>query len=187
MAERNLTLSRAARRVDAPVSSGLAPRVGLREGTGTSADLPSVASPPLGGTWAEPPGPVAGSGVHLQVHGNLAEIEHEWRAFESRADRTVFQSFDWLAKWQRHIGARRNTRPVLVLGRDDEGNLLFILQLAIEARAGVRCLTWLGSGLCDYNAPLLAEHFSDVVGAGRFAQIWRDVVKRLRSEARFRF
>jgi CelD/BcsL family acetyltransferase involved in cellulose biosynthesis len=187
MAERNLTLSRAERRGDAPVSSGLAQRVGLRKGAGTPADLPSMTSPPLGVGWAEPAGPAAGSGVHLQVHGDLAEVEHEWRAFESRADRTVFQSFDWLAKWQRHIGACHNTRPAIVLGRDDEGHLLFILQLAIEARAGVRCLTWLGSDLCDYNAPLLAEHFSDVMSARRFAQIWRDVVKRLRSEARFRF
>jgi CelD/BcsL family acetyltransferase involved in cellulose biosynthesis len=185
MAERNLTLSRTERSSDPPVITDR--RVVLRPPAPLPTDLPSVASPPLGVTRAEPVGPAAGSGIHLQVHGDLAEVEHEWRAFESRADRTVFQSFDWVAKWQRHIGARRNARPAIVLGRDDDGNLLFILQLAIEARAGVRCLTWLGSELCDYNAPLLAEHFSDVVSTDRFAQIWRSVVKRLRSEARFRF
>src|SRR5262249_21972777 len=187
MAERNLILRPTERRGAAPVFSDLTPNVGRREGTGTPPELPSVPSPPLGGTWTVAAGPAVISGVHLQGHGNLAEVEPDWRPVESRADRTVCQSFDWLAKWQRHIGARRNSRPAIVLGRDDEGHLLFILQLAIERRAGVRRLTWLGSGLCDYNAPLLAEHFSEVVSAARFAQIWRDVVKRLCSEAGFRF
>ena len=125
--------------------------------------------------------------VDLQFHDDLAEVEQEWKAFETRAERTVFQTFDWLAKWQRHIGARRGTRPAIVLGRDGDGHLLFILQLAIEIRAPVRCLTWLGSELCDYNAPLLAEHFSDTVSADRFVLIWRDIGKRLRSDPRFRF
>src|SRR5262249_43176264 len=158
MAERNLILRPTERRGEAPVISDLTPNIGRREGTGTPPELPSVPSPPLGGTWTAAAGPAVISGVPLQVHGNLAEVEHEWRAFESRADRTVFQSFDWLAKWQRHIGARRNTRPAIVLGRDDEGHLLFILQLAIERRAGVRCLTWLGSGPFAHTPPPPSGH-----------------------------
>ena len=58
----------------------------------------------------------------------------------------VFQTFDWLAKWQRHIGRRKDTVPAIVLGGDAEGQLLFILQLAIERRGPLRCLSWLGSG-----------------------------------------
>jgi CelD/BcsL family acetyltransferase involved in cellulose biosynthesis len=51
----------------------------------------------------------------------------------------------------------------------------------------LRCLTWLGSNLCPYNAPLLAERFSDLVRAGRFARLWPEIISRLRAERRFRF
>src|SRR5262245_42651638 len=78
-----------------------------------------------GGAWAD---------IDLHVHSDLAAVEPAWRAFEQQADCTVFQVFDWLAAWQRQIGARRGTTPAIVLGRDVGGELLFILQLAIETR-----------------------------------------------------
>jgi CelD/BcsL family acetyltransferase involved in cellulose biosynthesis len=127
------------------------------------------------------------AGVSLRVYGDLGEVEREWKAFERRADCTVFQTFDWLAKWQRHIGKRRDTTPAIVLGGNAEGHLLFILQLAIEARGMVRCLTWLGSELCDYNAPLLAKDFSAQLGGDRFVALWRDVIALLRRDPRFSF
>jgi CelD/BcsL family acetyltransferase involved in cellulose biosynthesis len=141
-------------------------------------DLPATASPPLA---------VSETVVVLELHGDLAAVEREWRAFEAAADCTVFQSFDWLAKWQQHIGAAGGTIPAIVVGRDDEGGLLFILQLAIEPRGPVRRLSWLGSDLCDYNAPLLAGHFADAVSPERFACLWRDIVRLLRAAPRFRF
>src|SRR5207245_2413889 len=115
------------------------------------------------------------------------EIELQWREFESRADCTVFQKFDWLEKWQRHIGARDEVRPAIVLGRNGEGCLLFILQFAIATCGHVRRLIWLGSDLCDYNAPLLVPLFSESVSPERFVRLWRDIVKLLRSDPHFRF
>jgi len=154
---------------------------------GEELELPLSFSPPLSVAASLPAALVSGSGVELQVYGNLSEVEREWKAFERHADRTVFQSFDWLAAWQRHIGARRGAVPAIVLGRDGDGELLFILQLAIETRRLARRLCWLGSGLCDYNAPLLAENFSDRVSAERFIRAWGDAVKLLQANPRFRF
>jgi CelD/BcsL family acetyltransferase involved in cellulose biosynthesis len=127
------------------------------------------------------------SGISLRLYGDLGEVEREWKAFERRADCTVFQTFDWLAKWQRHIGKRNDTIPAIVLGGNAEGHLLFILQLAVETRGPVRCLTWLGSALCDYNAPLLAEDFSRNLGPQRFVPLWQEIVRLLRTNPRFRF
>jgi CelD/BcsL family acetyltransferase involved in cellulose biosynthesis len=138
----------------------------------------AVAARPSEATW---------SGISLRVYGDLGEVEREWKAFEAGADCTVFQTFDWLAKWQRHIGKRQDTLPAIVLGGNAEGHLLFILQLAIEARGPVRCLTWLGSELCDYNAPLLAEDFSKYLSADRFVQLWQEIVRLLQANPRFRF
>ena len=62
-----------------------------------------------------------------------------------------------------------------------------ILVTSIETRGLTRRLTWLGAQLCDYNAPLLAEHFSDHMSAERFVLAWRDVVKLLQANPRLRF
>jgi CelD/BcsL family acetyltransferase involved in cellulose biosynthesis len=149
--------------------------------------LPLLASPPLCGPREEPSKAVSRSGILLSVHDNLDEIEAQWKSFEQRADHTVFQSFEWLAHWQRHIGTARGTTPVIVVGRATDLEILFILQLAIEMKGPFRRLTWLGSRLCDYNAPLLAEHFSARVSAARFTMAWRDVLSMLGRDARFRF
>ena len=149
--------------------------------------FPLSVSPPLSIASSAPADPISGSGLSLRVHSDLDEVREQWKAFEQQADRTVFQSFDWLAAWQRHIGARRGTVPAIVLGRDADGQLLFILQLAIETHGLTRRLTWLGSQLCDYNAPLLAEQFSGRMSAERFGLAWQDVIKLLRANRRWQF
>ena len=127
------------------------------------------------------------SDLELQVFDDLAGVEEEWKDFERNADCTVFQSYNWLAKWQQHIGTRSGTLPAIVLGRGAGGNLVFIMQLAIARRGPIRCLTWLGSELCDYNAPLLAADFSQRFAPERFVGLWNEVVRLLRGQAQFGF
>ena len=95
--------------------------------------------------------------VDLSLHDDLASIEKEWRAFEERADCTVFQTFDWLSAWLRNLGVREGVKPVIVIGRY-QGAVLFVMPFALDA--GGRTLRWLGSSLCNYNGPLLASDFS---------------------------
>jgi CelD/BcsL family acetyltransferase involved in cellulose biosynthesis len=96
----------------------------------------------------------------IHIHSDLNTIESEWRRFERVADCTAFQTFDWLATWQRHIGERQGVRPVIVVGRFGDGDIAFIVPLGVERGALARRLCWLGQDLCDYNAPLLARDFS---------------------------
>ena len=46
---------------------------------------------------------------------------------------------------------------------------------------------FLASPLCDYNAPLLAPAFAASLTPAGFRRLWASVIRRLRSEARFRF
>jgi CelD/BcsL family acetyltransferase involved in cellulose biosynthesis len=134
------------------------------------------------------PGPArpvrgADAGLELWVTSDLAGMEEEWRAFEAHADCTAFQCYDWLSAWQRHIGARTGTTPVLVVGRH-AGETTMILPLAVTRRASGRQLAFLGRDLGDYNAPLLAfdfhRKFSD------FKPIWSDIRALLRRDAHYR-
>jgi CelD/BcsL family acetyltransferase involved in cellulose biosynthesis len=161
------------------------PRARRADASREELQLPLAPSPPISVGSARSVAPI--SGISLRVHSDLDEVRDEWKAFEQRADRTVFQTFDWLAAWQREIGAKSGIIPAIVLGREAGGELLFILQLAVETRGMARRLTWLGWQLCDYNAPLLAEQFSDRMSAERFVLAWRDVIQLLRGNPRLRF
>ena len=39
--------------------------------------------------------------IRIDIVQDLAAIEPDWRQFENRAAMTVFQTYDWLAAWQR--------------------------------------------------------------------------------------
>ena len=145
-------------------------------------DLPRWKSPPLA---IEPVDAYASASVMLELRDDLASLEAEWTAFERSAQCTVFQTFGWLAKWQQHIGELSGTRPAIVLGRSEGGALLFILPLAIETRGPIRRLIWLGSELCEYNAPLLARDFWRHIDD--FTELWGKVLRLLRGDPRLRF
>jgi CelD/BcsL family acetyltransferase involved in cellulose biosynthesis len=175
MSEHNLPLTLLAREGEAcPISED-------RASFDIAADLPTTMCPPLAAV--EPTD--ASASVTLELHEDLASLQPEWTAFQSTAACTVFQTFEWLSKWQQHVGNLRGTRPAIVLGRDASGALLFILPLAIERRGPIRQLTWLGSELCDYNAPLIAHDFWRHVGD--FGALWREAQRLLQSNPRLRF
>lgn len=122
--------------------------------------------------------------VQFAVYGDLASLEGEWRRFEQYADCTVFQSYDWLSAWQRHIGERGGVRPAIVVGRR-AGEIVCILPLAVQRRIGVRQLCFLGRELCDYNAPLLARDFDVAIGSG-FQALWHAIRGCLQGHSRHR-
>src|SRR5258707_12195484 len=124
--------------------------------------------------------------VSLTIYEDLAAIEHDWRSFERRAACTVFQAFDWLAAWQRHIGERRGIRPAIVVGRDASGETLFMMALAVHPGI-VRRLTWLADDLCDYNAPLLAPGFALKTGRERFLALWVEICALLQRRPRLHY
>jgi CelD/BcsL family acetyltransferase involved in cellulose biosynthesis len=124
--------------------------------------------------------------IRLAVHESLSSIEQDWRAFERHADCTVFQSFDWLAAWQRHIGLRNGVTPAIVIGRDVAGNVLFIFPLSMRSNGFARELAWLGSDLCDYNAPLVAANLSEWIDRARFVTLWQSIMQCLQDHPRLR-
>ena len=123
----------------------------------------------------------------IELFEDLGAIEQEWRAFQEVCDCTVFQTYQWLSTWQRHIGSHLGWRPAIVAGRCPEGDLEFLFPLAVLPNQLTRRLTWLGSQLCDYNAPLLAPGFDQRTDAARFVRLWRAVLREICSRKNLRF
>jgi CelD/BcsL family acetyltransferase involved in cellulose biosynthesis len=127
------------------------------------------------------------AGVSLSVFDTLAAAEAEWRAFEQNADCTAFQAFDWLSTWHRCVGVRQGVTPAIVVGRHRDGEVLFILPLSVGPSRFARELTFFGTDLCDYNAPLLAARFESEIKPAQFMQVWRTIVTQLQRDPRWRF
>jgi D-aspartate ligase len=127
-----------------------------------------------------------GPDLSFAIFDDLADVESEWRRFEQIADCTAFQTFDWLATWYRHIGRRDDVRPVIVVGTFAGGETAFILPLALTEKRGVRRLSWLGQGQCDYNAPLLAPHFPQRISSERFLAAWQALRGQLQRDPKLR-
>ncbi len=123
----------------------------------------------------------------IAVHDDLAAAEATWRALEAHADCTAFQTYDWVAAWQTHIGTCAGTVPAIVTGTTGDGRPLFVFAFAVETARGLKRLTWLASEVCDYNAPVLARDFAAMLDAERFRALWRAILDRLADDPRFRF
>lgn len=122
----------------------------------------------------------------LSIHKSVAAAESEWRRFEQVAECTPFQTFEWLSLWQRHVGLREDVKPVIAVGHFADGDIAFIIPLAVERQRLARRLCWLGQELCDYNAPLLARDFSQRVTKDRFVAIWQELRERMQADPALR-
>jgi CelD/BcsL family acetyltransferase involved in cellulose biosynthesis len=126
--------------------------------------------------------------IALSVYSDLGEVEAVWRAFEASAERTVFQSFDWPAAWQRTIGAASGTTPAIVVGRDPaSGAVRLIFPFAIARGRFLRRLKFLASELNDYNAALLASEFAARLDRDTFRRLWKAILRRLATDPRLAF
>jgi CelD/BcsL family acetyltransferase involved in cellulose biosynthesis len=56
----------------------------------------------------------------------------------------------------------------------------------VQPAGFARELTWLGSELCDYNAPLLAADCAERLDPAKFTALWRSIVARLQADPRSR-
>jgi CelD/BcsL family acetyltransferase involved in cellulose biosynthesis len=116
----------------------------------------------------------------FDIHEDLASAERDWRALEATADLTPFQTFGWLAAWQRHMGARAGVQPAIVVGKRDR-DVVCLFPFAVTPHGFARRLTFLGQDLCDYNAPLLAPDFAAQAGTQDFLELWRHIHRLIQS------
>jgi CelD/BcsL family acetyltransferase involved in cellulose biosynthesis len=146
----------------------------LRSTVIAAAERPAVA-------WAG----TADAQVRLELYDSMAAIEPVWRAFAPAADCTLFQTFDYLSAWQRHVGEPAHVQPALVVFRRG-GEVLAILPFAIDQRRLGRRLAWLGQKHSDYLGPLLARDFGKTIEPSAFARLWLEILAAMQRREPFR-
>jgi CelD/BcsL family acetyltransferase involved in cellulose biosynthesis len=96
----------------------------------------------------------------------MAEAEPYWRALEtSDALMSAYQRFDFMAAWQRHLGAAEGVTPAIVVGLDAMNAPLVLLPFGIRRFGALRIVGFLGGKHVNFNLGLWRRDFVASVDA----------------------
>ena len=102
--------------------------------------------------------------ARVDIVHDLAAAEPIWRSLESPGQYgTPFQRFDFLAEWQREVGARDGLRPFIVVAYDNERRPLMLLPLATGIAWGARCARFMGGKHATFNMALWDRDFAATI------------------------
>jgi CelD/BcsL family acetyltransferase involved in cellulose biosynthesis len=98
----------------------------------------------------------------IEIIHDLAAAESIWRGLESpKQTYTPFQRFDFVAAWQREVGAREGLVPFIVIAFDAERRPLLLLPLALRHAYGVRSASFMGGKHSTFNMALWDKDFAE--------------------------
>ena len=86
----------------------------------------------------------------VERHADAQAIEAEWRLLETTGVGTIFQRFDWVDSYVRHVAPHTRTEPAYLLGRLD-GRPAFLLPMGVQRHGPARLAHWLGGSHSGYN------------------------------------
>lgn len=114
--------------------------------------------------------------LKLTVHAELAPLEALWLTFQESAHASFYQTFLWCRAWCETVGKTKSTEIRIVMAKDQNGEIVFILPLQIRRRVGLRVLEWLGTPHTTYGHGLFAPNFLPHA-RNWFAHNWGEIVK----------
>jgi CelD/BcsL family acetyltransferase involved in cellulose biosynthesis len=95
--------------------------------------------------------------MKLTIVNDLVSAEAMWRRLETTGICSYYQTFDWLAAWQRHVGQSSAVSPriVILTSADDTDAPLALLPFGLRATSAGKGLQWLGCEASSYLGPIL--------------------------------
>lgn len=114
------------------------------------------------------PDRVSGAGriARVEIFHDLATAEPIWRRLEhDEALKTPYQSFDLLAPWQRHVGARNGMRPFVVAGFDADNDPIFLWPLGRARTGPLNIVSFLGGKHANFNLALWRRDILESIAA----------------------
>jgi len=100
------------------------------------------------------------------------QAEAVWRELESRhTTHTPYQRFDFLATWQREVGAREGVSAFIVIATDAERRPLALLPLAASRKYGVNVAQFMGGKHSTFNMALWDGDFASAATSSDMAAL----------------
>jgi CelD/BcsL family acetyltransferase involved in cellulose biosynthesis len=114
--------------------------------------------------------------AHVDILDDMQAAEPVWRSFEeSNEILTPYQRFDFLASWQKHVGAHEGLRPCIVVAYDSNRQPVLLLPLAAGKENGVRVARFMGGKHVTFNMALLRRDFAASVTAADLETLLRGI------------
>ncbi|HLI99263.1 MAG TPA: GNAT family N-acetyltransferase [Bradyrhizobium sp.] len=96
----------------------------------------------------------------VEVLTDFEQAETVWRSLENQQQVfTPFQRFDFLAPWQRLVGAKEGLRPLIVVAYSRERVPLLLLPLVLSRSHGIRIVRFMGGKHATFNMALWNRDF----------------------------
>lgn len=112
--------------------------------------------------------------ARIEVHHEFDSVQSIWRELESpREFSTPYQRFDFLAAWQRHLGARENALPYVIVGYDRAGSPVLVIPLIISRLWGARIAHFMGGKHAAFNMPLWRRSFAERAGEDQVRALFK--------------
>jgi CelD/BcsL family acetyltransferase involved in cellulose biosynthesis len=93
--------------------------------------------------------------ARVEILDDLSLAEPIWRRLEREdALATPYQSFDFLAAWQRQVGALTGVTPFIVVGFDSAGKPAFLWPLGRMRKGPLNVVSFLGGKHANFNFAL---------------------------------
>src|SRR5262245_41982512 len=99
--------------------------------------------------------------ARVEVFDDFEAAASIWKTFDS-PDRiaTPFQRHDFLAAWQRHVGAYLKLKPRIIVAYNEAGTPVALLPLVIERAYGMSVACFPGGKHVTFNMPLWHRDFA---------------------------
>lgn len=114
------------------------------------------------------------SEVQLTVFKRLSEAEADWQQLKDAILGNPYQSYSWLTAWDETIGRDRGLSAVVAVAHSMDKPVL-ILPLALQAKAGVTTLSFLGHQNGNQNTAFWDAEFYAKVSPEQIASLLKDI------------
>jgi CelD/BcsL family acetyltransferase involved in cellulose biosynthesis len=95
----------------------------------------------------------------ISNYHDIADISQIWLKFQTHAAATLQQNFQWCNAWQNTVGKNSGCSPRILVGRDAEAKVVFILPLQVRQSWGLTILEWLSYPSVNYGYGLFDRNF----------------------------
>ncbi|MGE7469976.1 GNAT family N-acetyltransferase [Bosea sp. NPDC003192] len=106
---------------------------------------------------------------------DLAALEADWRALETSALVTPYQSYDWVRPFVATIGQAEDMDFRFIRVEDSLGRLLALFPLVITRRLGTRFAEFIGGKHANYHMALYRPDFAEALDAAATQVLLREI------------
>lgn len=107
----------------------------------------------LTGTFTATPLARTDDSLRIDMFETIEAAAPVWRALEREADGCLYNTFDWLSAWQKHVGAPVGVHPLIIVG-SREGRPDLLLPLGVRRRGPLTIARVLGDCHGNQNTGL---------------------------------